>query len=55
MIGSAAPTAAEKKEVEHHLYNYVKAPLEMTAGQFLRDFYKLLHDEKIKFPLSAGV
>jgi tRNA dimethylallyltransferase len=51
VIGSAAPTEFEKKQVPHYLYNYVKPPVEMTAGQFLRDFYKLIDDEKIKYPL----
>ena len=40
VIGSAAPTQAEKSEIPHYLYNYVQAPIEMTAGQFLRDFYQ---------------
>ena len=56
VIGSAAPTQAEKSEIPHYLYNYVQAPIEMTAGQFLRDFYKLIdcenfNSKKIKFPL----
>ncbi len=56
VIGSAAPTQAEKSEIPHYMYNYVQAPTEMTAGQFLRDFYKLIdcenfNSKKIKFPL----
>ncbi len=50
-IGSAAPTAIEKKKVPHHLYGYVEAPEEMTAGQFLRDFYQLIEKKKLKFPV----
>lgn len=43
LIGSASPTEIEKKQVPHVLYNYVPAPQEMTAGQFLRDFYSWLN------------
>lgn len=43
-IGSASPTLEEKKQVPHHLYNYIEAPQEMTAGQFVRDFYSLLKE-----------
>lgn len=42
LIGSASPNEFEKKQVPHFLYNYVSAPQEMTAGQFLRDFYSWL-------------
>ncbi len=51
VVGSAAPTESEKKEVPHYLYNYIQAPYEMTAGEFLRDFYKLLEKPDLKFPL----
>lgn len=51
VIGSAAPTDDEKKQVPHYLYNYIQAPDEMTAGQFIRDFYKLLENKNIKFPV----
>lgn len=51
VVGSAAPTESEKKEVPHYLYNYIQAPHEMTAGEFLRDFYKLLEKPDLKFPL----
>ena len=50
-IGSAAPTQLEKKKAPHHLYGYVEAPQEMTAGQFLRDFYQLLEKKILKFPV----
>lgn len=50
-IGSAAPDEAQKKKVPHYLYSYLKYPAEMTAGQFLRDFYNLLEIEKPRFPL----
>lgn len=51
LIGSAAPTEAEKKQVPHYLYSYVEAPLEMTAGMYLKDFYELLERSDVKFPL----
>lgn len=53
IVGSAAPSEDEKKLVPHYLYSYVEAPNEMTAGQFIRDFYQLLEEKKdsIKFPL----
>ena len=53
VVGSAAPTEDEKKQVPHYLYSYVEAPNEMTAGQFVRDFYELLENKKneINFPL----
>ena len=49
-IGSAAPTALEKKMVPHYLYSYVEAPHEVTAGRYLKDFYALL-ETNIQFPL----
>lgn len=51
LIGSAAPTEAEKKMVPHYLYSYVQAPHEMTAGRYTADFYKLLQEQKPKGPL----
>jgi tRNA dimethylallyltransferase len=48
IIGSAAPTEEEKKVVPHFLYSYKKAPEEMTAGQYLRDFYQLLESNRIQ-------
>lgn len=51
VVGSAAPSESEKKEVPHYLYNYIQAPHEMTAGEFLRDFYSLLEKPDLKFPL----
>lgn len=50
-IGSAAPTVEEKKTAPHFLYNYMEAPEEMTAGQFLRDFYQLIETKVLKFPV----
>lgn len=51
LIGSAAPGAEDLQKVKHYLYSYVEAPLEMTAGQYIRDFYQLLEEKKIKGPL----
>lgn len=50
LIGSAAPTAEEKKRVPHLLYSYVEAPREMTAGDYIKDFYELMKTEP-RFPL----
>lgn len=50
-IGSAAPTEADKAKTPHHLYSYMEPPDEMTAGKFLRDFYKMLEAESPRFPL----
>lgn len=50
VVGAAAPTSEDKIKVPHFLYSYVEAPVEMTAGDYLRDFYKLLGNN-IRFPL----
>lgn len=50
IIGSAAPTEKEKARAPHYLYSYVEAPQEMTAADYVRDFYQLLKTN-IKFPL----
>lgn len=50
-IGSAAPTEEDKKKVPHFLYSYVNPPAEMTAGQYIRDFYRLLDNPEVQFPL----
>lgn len=50
LVGSAAPTVADHARVPHHLYSYVEAPAEMTAGLYLKDFYKLI-EKDIRFPL----
>lgn len=50
-VGSAAPTAEEKQKVPHYLYSYVEAPVEMTAGKYIDDFYRLLEDPHLRFPL----
>lgn len=50
-IGSAAPTEEDKKKVPHYLYSYVNPPEEMTAGRYVRDFYSLLKNSDIQFPL----
>ena len=47
IVGSAAPTDEEKKSVKHFLYSYVKAPEEMTAGKYIRDFYELLESNRV--------
>lgn len=51
VVGSAAPTEEEKKQVPHYLFSYVKAPVEMTAGQYIRDFYELIESGKVTSPI----
>ncbi|MCM2352568.1 MAG: tRNA (adenosine(37)-N6)-dimethylallyltransferase MiaA [Pseudobdellovibrio sp.] len=51
IVGSAAPSEDEKKQVPHYLFSYVKAPDEMTAGQYIRDFYELIESGKATSPL----
>ncbi len=50
IVGSAAPTPEEKKRAPHHLYSYIQAPQEITAADYLKDFYKLVEAD-VKFPL----
>lgn len=51
-IGSAAPTEAEMQLVPHYLYGYVNPPSEMTAGDFVRDFYQLIKNKNdLKWPV----
>lgn len=51
-IGSAGPTEEELKLVPHYLYGYVNPPDEVTAGQYLRDFHRLIENNKdLKSPL----
>ena len=45
-IGSSKPTLMEREQVPHYLYDYVSFPQEMTAGQYVRDFFLTL--DKIK-------
>ncbi|MFP5519193.1 MAG: tRNA (adenosine(37)-N6)-dimethylallyltransferase MiaA [Bdellovibrionia bacterium] len=41
-IGTAKPTLQESSSCPHYLFDYVSPPEEMTAGNYYRDFYKLL-------------
>lgn len=50
-VGSAAPSAEDLQKVPHYLYSYLNAPVEQTAGQYLRDFYKLIENPNLKSPL----
>ena len=50
-IGSASPTVDDQNQANHFLYNYIPDNEVMTAGQFQRDFYKLLKEKKIQNPL----
>lgn len=54
-IGSAAPSDSDLQQAPHYLYGYVKPPVEMTAGYFLRDFYQLLQTkQKLSWPLYVA-
>jgi len=50
-IGSAAPSVEDLKKAPHYLYSYLQAPIEQTAGRYLRDFYKLIENHNLKSPL----
>lgn len=41
-IGSGQPSMEDRARAPHELYDYVEAPLEMTAGTYRRDFFALL-------------
>ncbi|MFZ4404574.1 MAG: tRNA (adenosine(37)-N6)-dimethylallyltransferase MiaA [Pseudobdellovibrionaceae bacterium] len=45
-IGSAQPTEDELSLVPHHLYDYVQAPQEITAGIYCRDFWQRIDSFK---------
>lgn len=52
IVGSASPSIEEKNSVPHYLYNYISPPQEMTAGEFQREFYRLIEQTpELKFPL----
>lgn len=45
-IGSAAPSKDELKQIPHYLFSYVPCGGKMTAGQYARDFFKLMDEIK---------
>lgn len=47
-IGAAQPTAEDFKRVPHFLYDFVKPPEEMTAGQFRRKFFEQMDSAETK-------
>lgn len=49
IVGSASPSEDEKKLVPHYLYNTVDYPLEMTAGEFVRQFYKTVENHSFHY------
>lgn len=55
IIGSAAPSNADKKKCPHHLYQNIDYPLEMTAGEYIRQFDGLRTNlaEKIYFVVGG--
>lgn len=50
-IGSNVPSEEDFARVPHHLYSYVKAPDEMSAGRFRADFFALVE----RLPAKARV
>lgn len=50
-IGSAAPSAQEKMRVPHFLYQFVRPPNEITAGEYSRLFFECLAEIEKKFPI----
>ncbi len=42
LIGSASPSAAEKAQCPHFLYNYIQFPQEISLGSYYRDFAEVL-------------
>lgn len=53
-IGSAAPTFEEQKIVPHFLYQYVNYPLELTVGDYYRDFFSTLAQVKTQNVFVVG-
>lgn len=45
-IGAAKPSLDEMNKVPHYLYGHVKPPLKYTAGDYRRDFFKLIENLK---------
>ncbi len=50
-IGSAKPSIEEQKLVPHYLLDYVAPPEESTAGNYARDFYRLIDSIPEEKPL----
>lgn len=50
-IGSAKPSLTERQLVPHFLFDYVSPPEESTVGNYNRDFYQVLENEKSTAPV----
>lgn len=50
-IGSAKPTRDEQRRAPHFLFDCVKPPETVTAGEFNRRFFELTDEIKNKFPV----
>ncbi len=48
-IGSAKPTLQERSRVPHFLFDFIRAPDTMTAGEFNRKFFELADQLKSQF------
>lgn len=53
-IGSSKPSRQEMSEVPHYLFDYVSYPTEMTAGQYIRDFFSQIKSIKESVVFVVG-
>jgi tRNA dimethylallyltransferase len=56
IIGTAAPTQAEKKQFPHHLYNFLDPQAELSAGEYARLAGKKIAEitERGNLPMLVG-
>ena len=55
-IGTAKPALEDRQKVPHYLLSYAQYPQVMTAGEYTRDFFRLLSehpDEKLFFVVGG--
>jgi tRNA dimethylallyltransferase len=53
-IGAAKPSPEEFKQAPHFLYDFITPPHEYTAGEFTRDFFKTLEEQKPEVAFVVG-
>jgi tRNA dimethylallyltransferase len=53
-IGTSKPNLAERKQAEHHLFDYISPPQSLTAARYIEDLQKLLKLKKIKKAIFVG-
>lgn len=55
-IGTAKPTAAERAQVPHHLFDYLDPPQEVTAGEYARQARDVLREiaGRNRLPVVVG-